>query len=105
MRKNIACTLVSAVVAMTTLTTAHAGLLRSVPEAMTAPESIDIIHVRYYGGADFIAGTALGFAGAFVLTNRYYPDCSCYRSYPHYYYHHYHYPDRFYHFGDFRSYY
>lgn len=103
MGKNIACALVSAVVAMTTLTTAHAGLLPSDPEAMTAPESIDIIHVRYFRGADFIAGTALDSAGAFVLTNRYYPRCGCYRSY--YYYHRYHYPDRFYHFGDFWSYY
>ena len=104
MGKKIACALASAVVATTALTTAHAGLPLLDTEAMRPAESIDTIDVRYYRGADFVAGAALGFVGAFVLTNPYYPaGCGCYRTYPRYYYHRYHYPDRFYHFGDYPS--
>ena len=105
MGKKIACALASAVVATTALTTAHAGLLPLDAQAVRSAEPLGTIDVRYYRGADFIAGTALGFVGAFVLTNRYYTNCGCYRAYPHYYYHRYAQPDRFYHFGDYRSYY
>jgi hypothetical protein len=110
MRESIACATATVVFAMTTLTdltTARAGLLPLNVETATAAEPTNVINVRYYGSGDFIAGNAIGVIGAFVLTNSYYPaGCGCYRStYPHYYYHRYHYPDRFYHFGDYRSYY
>ena len=59
----------------------------------------------HYYGSDFIAGNAMGFAGAFILTNPCYPcNCGCYRTYPHYYFHHFRFPDRLYHSrNDYRS--
>jgi hypothetical protein len=97
MRKSIACLFATAVVSASALNVARAGLLPLEADAMRAAERTEVIGVHYHG-SDFIAGAAIGFVGVFDLTNPCYPcDCGCYRTYPHYYYHRFHFPDRFYH--------
>jgi hypothetical protein len=96
MRKST-CVLATAVVAASALNVAHAGLLPLEADAMMAAESTEAVNVHYYG-SDFMAGAAIGFIGAFELTNSCYPcSCGCYRTYPYYYYHRFHFPDRLYH--------
>jgi hypothetical protein len=109
MRKSFACAIATAVVtasALSYVTTARAGLLPLNADALKAAEPTGAIDAHYYG-SDFIAGAATGFVGAFVLTTSCYPcNCGCYRNYPNYYYHRFHYPDSFYHpRHDYRSYY
>jgi hypothetical protein len=104
MRESIASAIaVVAMAALNNVTSVRAGPLPLNAVTTRAAEPLDTIGVRGYRAGDFIAGTALGFVGAFDLTNLYYPNFGCHRTSPHSYYRRYHYPDRFYHFGDYRS--
>ena len=105
MRESIASVIavVAAMVAVNNVTSVRAGPLPLSAMTTKAAEPVDTIGVRCYRAGDFIAGAALGFVGVFDLTNPYYPSCGGYRTFPHSYYHRYRYPDRFYHFGDYRS--
>ena len=105
MRESIASVIavVAAMVAVNNVTSVRAGPLPLSAMITKAAEPVDTIGVRCYRAGDFIAGAALGFVGVFDLTNPYYPSCGGYRTFPHSYYHRYRYPDRFYHFGDYRS--
>ena len=104
MRESIASAIVVvAMAALNNVTSVRAGPLPLNAMTNKAAEPVDTIGVRCYRAGDFIAGAALGFVGVFDLTNPYYPSCGGYRTFPHSYYHRYRYPDRFYHFGDYRS--